>query len=138
MSRHHTRLNARRWATVRRFVFERDGWRCVECGKAGRPECDHISPMQREPGQDPYDPNGLQTLCRGCHIEKTRAENRRPLTPAELAWRELSRDEAKQIGANVTGFFSILAEWSRFELRVPANDNSNELTPDDEGVRHDR
>ena len=52
--------------------------------------------------------------------------------------RELSRDEAKQIAANVTGFFSILAEWSRFELRVPANDNSNELTPDDEGVRHDR
>ena len=52
--------------------------------------------------------------------------------------RELSRDEATQIAANVTGFFSILAEWSRFELRVPANDNSNELTPDDEGVRHDR
>ena len=52
--------------------------------------------------------------------------------------RELNRDEAKQIATNVTGFFSILAEWSRFELRVPANDNSNELTPDDEGVRHDR
>ena len=52
--------------------------------------------------------------------------------------RELNRDEAKQIAANVTGFFSILAEWSRFEVRVPANDNNNELTPDDEGVRHDR
>ena len=52
--------------------------------------------------------------------------------------RELNRDEAKQIATNVTGFFSILAEWSRFELRVPAIDNSNELTPDDEGVRHDR
>ena len=52
--------------------------------------------------------------------------------------RDLSHDEAKQIATNVTGFFSILAEWSRFERRVPANDNSNELTPDDEGVRHDR
>ena len=89
MSRRHLHLNTRRWAAVRRAVFERDGWRCVECGKAGRPECDHISPMQREPGQDPFDPNGLQTLCRKCHVEKTRRENRRPLTPDELAWREL-------------------------------------------------
>ena len=92
MSRHHTRLNARRWAAVRRRVFERDGWRCVECGKVGRLGCDHISPMERKPGQDPYDINGLQTLCRSCHIEKTRRENRRPLTPAELAWRELVAD----------------------------------------------
>ena len=50
-------------------------------------ECDHVEPLQRgEPGQDPYNPHGLQTLCRSCHIEKTRRENRRPLTPAELAW----------------------------------------------------
>ena len=59
------------------------------CGRAGRLECDHIEPMQREPGQDPYDPKGLQTLCRACHIAKTAHENRRPLTPAELAWRAL-------------------------------------------------
>ena len=89
MSRHHTHVNARRWAAVRRAVFERDGWRCVMCGKAGRLECDHVTPMQREPGQDVYDPNGLQTLCRSCHIEKTRAENRRELTPAEIQWRAL-------------------------------------------------
>ena len=46
-------------------------------------------PMQREPGQNPFDPNGLQTLCRACHVEKTRQENRREPTEAELAWREL-------------------------------------------------
>lgn len=51
---------------------------------------------------------------------------------------DLSRDEAEQIAANVTGFFSILAEWSRAELPVPANDNSKESTSDDEGVPHDR
>ena len=89
MSRHHTHLNARRWAAVRRAVLKRDGFRCVECGRAGKLEVDHIVPMQREPGQDPYDPNGLQVLCRACHIEKTRLENRRPLTPAEAAWRGL-------------------------------------------------
>ena len=71
MSRHHNHLNAHRWAIVRRAVLKRDNFRCVECGKAGRLEVDHISPLQREPGQDPYDVNGLQTLCRACHIEKT-------------------------------------------------------------------
>ena len=71
MSHHHTRLNAHRWAAVRRYVFARDGHRCVLSGRAGRLECNHITPMQREPGQDPYDPNVLQALCRRCHIEKT-------------------------------------------------------------------
>ena len=89
MSLHHTHLNARRWGAIRRTVFERDGWRCVMCGRAGRLECDHITPLEREPGQDHFDPNGLQTLCRVCHIEKTRRENRRPLTPAEQAWQLL-------------------------------------------------
>ena len=59
------------------------------CGRAGRLECDHVVAMQREPSQDPYNPHGLQSLCRSCHIEKTRRENRRPLTPAETAWRAL-------------------------------------------------
>ena len=85
---HHT-LRKKRWAAARRYVFERDDWRCVLCGGAGRLECDHITSLQQEPGQDPYDPNGLQTLCRECHIAKTAGENRRPPTPAELAWREL-------------------------------------------------
>ena len=89
MGQHHSLLNARRWAAVRRVVFRRDSWRCVKCGKAGRLEADHITPLQREPGQDPYDINGLQTLCRVCHTEKTRRENRRTLTPTELAWRAL-------------------------------------------------
>ena len=89
MSKHHTVLHAKRWATVRRAVFERDGWRCVECGKAGRLECDHVTPLEREPGQDPYDVNGLQTLCRRCHVEKTRRENMRELTPGEAAWRSM-------------------------------------------------
>ena len=88
------RLHARRWAAVRRFVFERDGYRCTSCGRAGRLECDHVTPLEREPGQDPYDPNGLQTLCRRYHIEKTARENRRELTPAEAAWRELISEMA--------------------------------------------
>ena len=94
MSRHHLTFNARRWSIVRRAVFKRDGYRCVECGRAGRLECDHVTPLQREPGQDPFDLNGLQTLCRACHVEKTQQENRREATPAEQAWRELVNEMA--------------------------------------------
>ena len=89
MSRHHARLHAGRWAAVRREAFKRDGYRCRCCGRAGRLECDHVVPLDADPRQDPYDLSGLQTLCRACHIAKTADENRRPLTPAELAWREL-------------------------------------------------
>ena len=39
--------------------------------------------------------------------------------------RDLSRDEAKQIAANVTGFFAVLAEWSRADMPDPANDNGD-------------
>ena len=83
-------MNRQAWERARRRVFERDGWRCVSCGIARRVlECDHTTPLQREPGQDPLDENGLQTLCRGCHIEKTRKENGSAQTPAGEAWEKL-------------------------------------------------
>ena len=52
--------------------------------------------------------------------------------------RDLSRDEAKQIADNVTGFFGILVEWSQADQPEPANDNSDRATSDDKGGRHDR
>ncbi len=91
MSSRHGQLIRSQWVHVRKIVFERDGWRCVECGKAGKLECDHVTPLEREPGQDPYDVNGLQTLCRACHIEKTARENRRERTAGEMAWRALAQ-----------------------------------------------
>ncbi len=81
-----TPIHKGRWEQTRRAVFERDGWRCRQCGKAGRLECDHIS---RDWGTDPYDIANLQALCRSCHLEKTRQENRRPLSPAEQEWQDL-------------------------------------------------
>ena len=67
------------WAVVRLKVFERDGWRCVDCGKAGRLECDHRIPMGKSK-HHPLDMKNLQSLCRGCHIAKTAIENRPPPT----------------------------------------------------------
>jgi hypothetical protein len=37
--------------------------------------------------------------------------------------REVGREDARQIAENVTGFFAILAEWSRAEVMPAANDN---------------
>ena len=50
--------------------------------------------------------------------------------------RELSADEARQLTANMTGFFSLLTRWSHAEAPSPANDN--EETGDHGGARHDR
>ena len=96
MSAHHARLDARRWRAVRRAVFERDRWRCVKCGRFGRLECDHIRPLASDPGQDPFALDGLQSLCRSCHISKTRGERRASLPPERKAWADyLARDPCK-------------------------------------------
>ena len=84
MSRHHDRINDTYWRAARRIIFDRAGWRCQSCGKSSRLECDHITPMDR--GGAALDLGNLQALCRGCHIEKTRRENRRTPSEDELMW----------------------------------------------------
>ena len=79
-------IDRRRWARVRRQVFQRDNWRCRACGKAGRLEAHHVQPLHK--GGAPFDLDNLETLCRGCHIEA----HRRKLSPGEAAWRALVDD----------------------------------------------
>lgn len=38
--------------------------------------------------------------------------------------RDLSREDARQIVENITGFFTVLTEWSRARMPVPANDTT--------------
>lgn len=53
--------------------------------------------------------------------------------------RDLSREDARRIAANVTGFFSVLAEWSRTELpSSPANDTSKADISESREACHDR
>jgi hypothetical protein len=52
--------------------------------------------------------------------------------------RDLSREDARQIAENVSGFFAILAEWSRAELPVPANDTGKTSASDNEEASHER
>ena len=51
--------------------------------------------------------------------------------------RDLTREDARQIAESVTGFFAILAEWSRAEVPVPANDSAKPATSDAGEVRHE-
>lgn len=73
--------NDARWDAVRRAVFLRDLYRCQnpKCRRMvgivpGDCHCDHIAPL--EDGGEPFELDNLQTLCRECHGEKTRAEHR--------------------------------------------------------------
>ena len=95
-SRHYAALDRKRWALLRLRVFTRDGWRCRRCGRAGRLEVDHIIPLHR--GGDPYDPANLQTLCRGCHVEKTAGENTR-FDPERDRWRKLVEELVLRVDA---------------------------------------
>ena len=72
--------NKKLWAAARQSCFERDGYRCVQCGGAGRLEADHIKPLSK--GGEVYAVGGLRTLCRSCHIER----HRRPVDPG---WKRL-------------------------------------------------
>ena len=65
-----------RWRMLRRQVLHRDGYACVRCGARRRLEVDHVVSVESG-GTD--DPENLQTLCRSCHITKSRNE-------AEAAW----------------------------------------------------
>ena len=84
---HPATANPRRWAVVRRAVLDRDGWRCVKCGKAGRLEVDHVVPIVR--GGDWWAAEGLQALCRGCHINKSRRERVKPNAERD-EWRRMA------------------------------------------------
>lgn len=52
--------------------------------------------------------------------------------------RDLSREDARQIVANFTGLFSVLAEWSRAEMPSPANDPGAPTVSEPTETQHDR
>ena len=51
--------------------------------------------------------------------------------------RDLSREDAREIAENVTGFFTILAQWLRVERLAATNDNNAQAAPEPGGVRHE-
>ena len=83
---HYQKLSKSQWATLRRQVIRRDGFRCVLCGRVGKFHVDHVKPLFS--GGSETDPDNLRTLCRTCHVEKNRREHeeRNPKDPQVEAW----------------------------------------------------
>ena len=93
MARHH-HINRRVQARFRRQVLDRDGWRCVRCGKASRLEAHHIIPV--EAGGEAADPDNGLTLCIGCHLAHHGNEQRHLSDPG---WDELVRSRMTTLSA---------------------------------------
>ena len=51
--------------------------------------------------------------------------------------RDLSGEDSRQIVENVTGFFSVLAEWSRVEFPPPGNDTGTPGASETGEAHHD-
>jgi 5-methylcytosine-specific restriction endonuclease McrA len=77
---------------VRAVVFDRDGGRCVLCG---RPATD-IDHHRADPTADINDPTNLRGLCAECHRNKTLA-NLRPIDPETepVLWAKAKELEAR-------------------------------------------
>jgi hypothetical protein len=76
-------------------------------------------------------------------VKPSHAANHNLIDRTRQVWqprlgRDLSREDARQIAENVTGFFAILAEWSRAETPVPANDMRKPSTSDAGDVRREK
>ena len=75
-------------------------------------------------------------------VKRSHASNDNLIDRTLAVWkprlaRDLSREDARDIAANVIGFFTILAEWSQAERLAATNDNNAQATPGLGGVRHE-
>jgi 5-methylcytosine-specific restriction endonuclease McrA len=58
------KLNAEEYTVVRKYVLERDGWRCQDCGALKDLQVHHIKPRSQLGGDVACN---LITLCAICH-----------------------------------------------------------------------
>jgi len=62
------RPSASIWVALRKFVFDRDDYTCLYCGKPNRKlHCDHIIPISKGGTNHP---DNLVTACRTCNLVK--------------------------------------------------------------------
>ena len=82
--RYQKLLNSKRWAEVKRIVWQRAGGLCERCRREGLirvgVDCHHIKPVEGATTEDEmrarcYDDRNIELLCIPCHI-KTHQEMR--------------------------------------------------------------
>ena len=88
MSRHHRDKGEAKgpaWERQRRQAFDRAGHRCQRCGRAGRLECHHRTPISQGGANELWN---LEVMCRACHID-----THRPQEPPDVAeWLSVVRE----------------------------------------------
>jgi hypothetical protein len=94
------------------------------------------------PRRRPGARNGGEPAVRSS-VKPSRAANDNLIDRTRKVWqpllgRDLTNEDARQINENVTGFFAVLAEWSRAEMPVPANDTGKPSASDNEEAGHER
>ena len=77
------RIHWRKWARLRRACFDRAGWRCERCGRAGKLECHH-----RDHDRGNNHASNLECLCTACHLKE---HDRLKGQPLAQRWRKLVR-----------------------------------------------
>ena len=79
--RYQKLLNSKRWAEVKRIVWQRAGGLCERCKQEGfitaGVDCHHKVPVESANPDDPkamerlaYDVNNIELLCVPCHIKR--------------------------------------------------------------------
>ena len=79
-SQHYSAIPQRQWAKARLKALERDGRRCMDCGKAGMLEVHHVQPLHF--GGAALELSNLRSLCKKCHFRQHSA----PLSSEMEAW----------------------------------------------------
>jgi hypothetical protein len=104
-----------------------------------------IPPAKADPGRSKaaaHEARGAQTLAvTSAPAATPTAANDNFLDRTIALWghrmgREISREQARQIAENVTGFFSVLHAWSRGETRAAANDNEQPAAHEEKSHDH--
>ena len=62
--RKRRQLYSDNWDTIRKRVYQRDGYRCVMCGKKGKLHAHHIVPVRISKDNSM---NNLVSVCNECH-----------------------------------------------------------------------
>ena len=85
MSRHH---HSQEWTLARSRALNRDGYRCRECGRAGRLEVHHLRSL-KDGGNHALE--NLRSYCKTHHLEI----HRQPQTASEREWNQLIEELMK-------------------------------------------
>ena len=136
--RYQKLLNSKRWAEVKRIVWQRAGGLCERCKRDGfiraGVDCHHIKPVEGVTTEDEmrarcYDDRNIELLCVECHIKTHKemrshtkdkvAENKARGAERRASWLD------PNYGANADAYLKNLEEQAKMEDIIYPDDDPN-------------